>query len=65
VICSYLNKVFGWGPPDIRSQTHIDQILAVVVDAVAEGRLAFHPVDFYATHKIQASRWGMAPAIFD
>jgi hypothetical protein len=31
----------------------VDQILAVVTDAVADGRLAFHPKDFYKTHKIQ------------
>ena len=28
------------------------QVLCVVADAVSEGRLAFHPVDFYATHKV-------------
>lgn len=32
---------------------HVDQTLAVVTDAVAEGRLAFHPKDFYKTHKMQ------------
>lgn len=53
VIMNYLNKKFGWGPQDDESQAHIEQILAVVVDAVADGRLAFHPKDFYATHKIQ------------
>jgi glutathione S-transferase len=31
----------------------VDQILAVVTDAVAEGRLAFHPKDFYKSHKMQ------------
>jgi hypothetical protein len=31
----------------------VDQILAVVTDGVADGRLAFHPKDFYKTHKIQ------------
>lgn len=31
----------------------MDQVLAVVTDAVAEGRLAFHPKDFYKSHKIQ------------
>jgi hypothetical protein len=55
VICSYLNKVFGWGPPDVHSQAHIEQILAVVADGVGDGRLAFHPVNFYASHKTQAS----------
>jgi hypothetical protein len=55
VICSYLNKVFGWGPPDPQSQAHIDQTLAVVADGVGDGRLAFHPVNFYASHKTQAS----------
>lgn len=34
-------------------RAHVDQILAIVVDAVAEGRLAFHPKDFYKTHKMQ------------
>jgi glutathione S-transferase len=55
VICSYLNKVFGWGPPDAQSQSHIDQTLAVVADGVGDGRLAFHPVNFYTSHKTQAS----------
>lgn len=50
---NYLNKVFGWGPHDLESQAHIEQILAVVADAVADGRLAFHPKDFYASHKTQ------------
>jgi hypothetical protein len=31
----------------------VSQTLAVVTDAVAEGRLAFHPKDFYASHKTQ------------
>jgi hypothetical protein len=53
VIMSYLNTQFGWGPADAESRAHIDQILAVVTDAVAEGRLAFHPKDFYASHKTQ------------
>lgn len=40
-------------------RAHVDQILAVVVDAVAEGRLAFHPKSFYAvrmhvSHHVQA-----------
>uniref|UniRef100_A0A383VC28 Glutathione transferase n=1 Tax=Tetradesmus obliquus TaxID=3088 RepID=A0A383VC28_TETOB len=53
VIMNYLNTKFGWGPADAESRAHIEQILAVVTDAVAEGRLAFHPKDFYASHKIQ------------
>jgi hypothetical protein len=50
---NYLNTKLGWGPADAESRAHIEQILAVVTDAVAEGRLAFHPKDFYASHKIQ------------
>jgi hypothetical protein len=50
---NYLNTKFGWGPADAESRAHIEQILAVVTDAVAEGRLAFHPKDFYASHKLQ------------
>jgi glutathione S-transferase len=50
---SYLNTKFGWGPADAESRAHIDQILAVVTDGVAEGRLAFHPKDFYASHQTQ------------
>lgn len=34
----------------------MEQCLAVVTDAVAEGRLAFHPVDFYKTHKDQVEQ---------
>ncbi|KAF8071007.1 Beta-carotene ketolase [Scenedesmus sp. PABB004] len=53
VICSYLNRHFGWGPPTPEAQAHIDQLLAIVADAVGEGRLAFHPVDHNASHKTQ------------
>lgn len=28
------------------------QIVTIVADAVGEGRLAFHPKDFYASHKV-------------
>jgi len=34
-------------------RAHVDQVLAVVTDAVADGRLAFHPKDFYKSHKVQ------------
>lgn len=37
-------------------RAHVEQCLAVVTDAVAEGRLAFHPVDFYKTHKDQVEQ---------
>lgn len=57
---NYLNKEFGWGPQDLESQAHIEQTLAVVTDAVAEGRLAFHPKDFYKTHKMQVGSDGIA-----
>lgn len=30
-------------PESLEDQAHVDQILAIVTDAVAEGRLAFHP----------------------
>jgi glutathione S-transferase len=62
VIMSYLNTTFGWGPADAESRAHIDQILAVVTDGVAEGRLAFHPKDFYASHKTQVCTAAAAAA---
>lgn len=55
---NYLNKLFEWDPQDPESQAHMEQILAVVTDAVAEGRLAFHPKDFYASHKTQVKLQG-------
>lgn len=60
---NYLNTKFGWGPADAESRAHIEQILAVVTDAVAEGRLAFHPKDFYASHKIQVRHAGTAAVL--
>jgi hypothetical protein len=42
-------------------RAHVDQILAVVTDAVAEGRLAFHPKDFYKSHKIQVGGQELCP----
>jgi hypothetical protein len=56
VVCSYLNSVFGWDAALARDQAaRVDQILSVILsDAVAEGRLAFHPRNFYASHKTQA-----------
>ncbi|GLI60934.1 hypothetical protein VaNZ11_003170, partial [Volvox africanus] len=53
VIMAYLGRQFGMMPGSLEDTTHVEQVLAVVTDAVAEGRLAFHPKDFYATHKIQ------------
>ncbi|KAF5829064.1 hypothetical protein DUNSADRAFT_16621 [Dunaliella salina] len=52
-IMLYLGKVFGLCPSKLEDEAHVNQVLNVVVsDAVSEGRLAFHPVDFYATHKV-------------
>jgi len=53
VIMSYLNRQLGWSPGTLEGDAHVDQIVAVVADAVADGRLAFHPKDFYASHKTQ------------
>jgi hypothetical protein len=36
-------------------RAHVRQCLAVVTDGVAEGRLAFHPKDFYKSHKQQVA----------
>jgi len=52
-IQAYLGKKFGLYPQDAEQGGHVDQLLAIVTDAVAEGRLAFHPKDFYASHKTQ------------
>eukprot|EP00803_Ostreobium_quekettii_P004045 evm.model.scf_373.2 EVM.evm.TU.scf_373.2 scf_373:16611-19768(+) len=52
-IMSYLGKAFGMGPATKEGEAHVDQILAIVTDAISEGRLAYHPKDFYASHKTQ------------
>ncbi|KAG2483047.1 hypothetical protein HYH03_018076 [Edaphochlamys debaryana] len=53
VLMAYLGRKFGLMPQGEEEAAHVEQILGVVTDAVAEGRLAFHPKDFYASHKIQ------------
>ncbi|KXZ42755.1 hypothetical protein GPECTOR_120g422 [Gonium pectorale] len=53
VVQAYLGREFGLMPADPRAAAHVEQVLAVVTDGVAEGRLAFHPKDFYASHKTQ------------
>lgn len=40
---AYLGRQFGLMPADPRDAAHVEQLLAVVTDGVAEGRLAFHP----------------------
>ncbi len=40
---AYLGRQFGLMPADPRAAAHVEQLLAVVTDGVAEGRLAFHP----------------------
>jgi hypothetical protein len=59
-VCSYLNWLFGWDAGLSREQAaKVDQILSVVLsDAVGEGRLAFHPRNFYASHKTQVGARG-------
>jgi glutathione S-transferase len=54
-ILSYLNKALGWADGlTLEQQATVDAALAVVLgDAVGEGRLAFHPVAFYKSHKVQ------------
>lgn len=58
VICSFLGKEFGWSEGlSAEERATIDQILSVVLsDAVGEGRLAFHPRNFYASHKTQVGK---------
>ncbi|EFJ44478.1 hypothetical protein VOLCADRAFT_95137 [Volvox carteri f. nagariensis] len=53
VVMAYLGRQFGLMPDGLEDAAHVEQVLAVVTDAVAEGRLAFHPKDFYASHKTQ------------
>ncbi|PNG99765.1 Glutathione S-transferase P [Tetrabaena socialis] len=53
VIMAYLGRRFGLMPSDPEAAAHVEQVLGVVTDAVAEGRLAFHPKDFFASHKTQ------------
>ncbi|GFR48365.1 hypothetical protein Agub_g10255, partial [Astrephomene gubernaculifera] len=55
VIMAYLGREFGLMPSDPRDAAHVEQLLQVVTDGVAEGRLAFHPKDFYASHKQQVA----------
>ncbi|KAI8469871.1 MAG: hypothetical protein J3K34DRAFT_269062 [Monoraphidium minutum] len=54
-VCSFLNDELGWGAGLSREQrASVDQVLGVILsDAVGEGRLAFHPKDFYASHRTQ------------
>ncbi|PNW87542.1 hypothetical protein CHLRE_02g142200v5 [Chlamydomonas reinhardtii] len=53
VLMAYLGRQFGLMPTDPEEAAHVEQLLAVVTDGVGEGRLAFHPKDFYASHKTQ------------
>lgn len=59
-ILSYLNGELGWSEGLSREDVaRVDQILSVILsDAVAEGRLAFHPVNFYDSHKTQVDACG-------
>ncbi|GIL94786.1 hypothetical protein Vretimale_744 [Volvox reticuliferus] len=43
VIMAYLGRQFGLMPGSLEDAAHVEQVLAIVTDAVAEGRLAFHP----------------------
>ncbi len=59
---SYVGRKFGMHCDTLEDASHVDQLLAVVTDAVAEGRMAFHPLNHTASHKGQAcgmDGWGV------
>ena len=42
-IQAYLGRKFGLMPDSVEDQAFVESLLNVCTDAVAEGRLAFHP----------------------
>ncbi|GAX83827.1 hypothetical protein CEUSTIGMA_g11251.t1 [Chlamydomonas eustigma] len=52
-IQAYLGKRFGLMPENMEGAAHVESLLNIVTDAVAEGRLAYHPKDYYSSHKGQ------------
>jgi len=51
-ILAHLNGEFGWDPPTREAKAHVLQALDIILsDAVAEGRLPFHPRSWYGSHK--------------
>ncbi|KAG1670381.1 hypothetical protein FOA52_000141 [Chlamydomonas sp. UWO 241] len=53
-VACYLGRKFQLVPTTGEEDcVHCESILAIVADAVGEGRLAFHPTNHYATHKGQ------------
>ena len=43
VIQAYLGRKFGLMPEDPEDAAHVESLLNIYTDVVAEGRLAFHP----------------------
>jgi len=54
VVVIYLGRKFGLMPTTGEDDVaHCESIVTIVADAVGEGRLAFHPLNHYASHKGQ------------